>query len=74
MRLSELCVAHLPGVIEIEVALDVLAQLQGLQRGYRDLPRQADLSSVVENLIQQSLEFWAHFEKVLDFHFYLSLV
>ena len=73
MRLGDLCVTHLPRVVEFQVALDVLAQLQGLQRGDRDLPRQADLSSVVENIIQQSLEFGAHL-KVLDFHFYLSLV
>ena len=73
MRLSDLCVTHLPRMVEFQVALDVLAQLQGLQRADRDLRRQADLSSVVENLIQQSLEFWANVQ-ALDFHFYLSLV
>ena len=73
MRLRELLVARLPGVVEVEVALDVLGELQGPQRGDRDLRRQVDLSVVIEHLAQQSLEFGAHFE-ALDFHFYLSLV
>ena len=73
MRLSELCIAHLPGVVEVEVRFDVLAEFQGLQRVDRDLRRQVDLSLVIEHLAQQSLEFGAHFE-ALDFHFYLSLV
>ena len=74
MRLRELCIAHLPGVVELQIALDMLAQLQTFQRIDRDLRRQVDLSLVIEHLAQQSLEFWAHFEKVLGFHFYLSLV
>jgi len=51
MRLSELYVARLPGVVELEVALDMLGELQTLQRGNRDLRRQANLGLIVEHLI-----------------------
>ena len=51
IRLSELCIAHLPGVVELEIRFDVLGELQGLQRADCDLRRQANLGLVVQHLI-----------------------
>ena len=73
IRLSELCIAYLPGVVELQIALDMLGELQGLQCADCDLSWEVNLSLVVEHLAQQSLEFWADIQ-ALQLHFYLSLV
>ena len=50
MRLRELYVARLPGVVELEVRFDVLGELQTLQRADRELSWEANLGFIVDHL------------------------
>ena len=73
VRLRELLVARLPGVIKIEIALYMVGELQTLQCADRDLRRELDLVFVIEYLLQERLESLAYLQ-ALQFHLLTSLV